>query len=171
MKILISENILKPKINIERVHIDNRWDEDIFTLYAKINDETVGELNYGVYKNEPNVKMLEIKENWRRMGIGTTLLKHLQKLYPNAEISLGFITNDGEKLLNTIKRKFIPNIEYNKFSTKLIKIEREIDRLIQKSNKGDYSENDKFNDLYDQKYELEDKLSDMKKGVWIIETN
>lgn len=168
MIILISENTLKPQIEIEELHLDHRWGEDIYVLRAKINGEIVGKLNYGVYENEPNVKMLEVAPKWRRLGIATKLLKHLQQLYPDTEIELGYATKLGGKFLKSINRQFIPNLEHQKLSKRLSEIQVEIHRILKQMDNDDYTESAKLDDLYDEKYEVEDQLGEMKAGKWLI---
>lgn len=139
------------------------------SLKAFLGNKLVGIINYSEYENEPSVKMLEVKPEFRRQGIGTKLLQQLQKLYPNTEIDLGYASKEGDALLKTIKRKFIPNKKYTQLIAKLEKYKEDKNRIMKKSESGDYSENHLLNDLHDSIYDLEDQLHNLKPGKWIIQ--
>lgn len=112
--------------------------------------------------------MLEVKKEFRRMGIGTKLLKQLQNMFPEEEIDLGMLTPDGTKLMQTIKRDFQENPSYKKTKERYEDVRSEIQRIMAKIDKKDYSEANKLNDLHDEEYELEQLLSDMKTGKYFI---
>lgn len=169
MKIIISESVIQENIKIENLHIDFRHGEHIYNLVAKINNKVIGKLNYGVYDEEPNVKMIEVDGGWLRMGVATTLLKKLQSLYPEQEIDLGSSTEEGGKFLKSIKRVFIPNKKYEKLNNRLIKIKSEKNRILSAVQSNDNSEIHKLNDLSDEIYELESELQDLKNGKWLIQ--
>lgn len=169
MKIIIAEETLKSKIKIENDHLDHYSGEDLYVLRAKFGNKTIGTLEYGVYQEQPNVKMIEVDKDWRRMNIATDLIKHLQSLYPNTEIELGYATDDGGKFINSLNRKFHPNPEYKKLSERLSKILSEIDRIKALMDKEDYSQSEKLNDLHDEKYEIQDQLREISAGKWLIE--
>jgi hypothetical protein len=138
------------------------------SLIAFSGKVPVGKLDYSEYEESPSVKMLEVPNEYRRQGIGTQLLKQLQKKYPNKEIDLGMLSDDGAALIKTVNRKFIPNKSFEKLNNRLEFIKNEINRIKKMSDNGNYSENSKLNDFHDEKYEIEDKLNDIKKGKWII---
>lgn len=138
-------------------------------LTAYLDGKEVGTINYSIYEGEPNIKMLEVNKEYRRMGIGTKMVKHLQKLFPDQEINIGMLTPDGSKLAQTINRTFKDNPQYKKTKDHYEQVKSEIQRIMSKMDKGDYSEADKLNDLHDQEYELGEKLADMKTGKYFIE--
>ena len=124
-------------------------------LTAYLDGEMVGNLYYSLYNGIPNIKMLEVEKDFRRIGVGTKLLKQLQNMFPKEEIGLGMLTPDGARLMQTIERKFEPNPKYKKTKERYEKIKSEIQRIMAKINKKDYSEADRLNDLHDEEYELE----------------
>jgi hypothetical protein len=169
MKIIITEETLKSKIEFEKLHLDHSYGEDFYVLRAKVGDKVIAFLKYGVYENEPNIKMIEVDKAWRRMGIATDMIKKLQALYPDTEIDLGYATDDGGKFIKSLNRKFYPNAQYKKLTERLSKVTSEINRIISQMDKEDYSESPKLDDLYDEQYEIQDQLQDMKSGKWLIE--
>lgn len=106
-------------------------------LIAYVGNEIAGILDYSEYEKMPSVKMLEVPKNWRRQGIGTELLKKLQKLYPNTEIDLGYASAEGAALLKTIDRKFVPNKKYETYEKRIKFLQSEYDRIINNINKKD----------------------------------
>lgn len=137
-------------------------------LVAYLDGEMVGSLDYSVYLGIPHIKMLEVKKDFRRMGIGTKLLKQLQNMFPEEEIDLGMLTSDGTKLMQTIKRDFQENPSYRETKERYEDVRSEIQRIMAKIDRKDYSEANKLNDLHDEEYELEQLLSDMKTGKYFI---
>lgn len=137
-------------------------------LVAYLDGEMVGSLDYSVYLGIPHIKMLEVKKDFRRMGIGTKLLKQLQNMFPEEEIDLGMLTPDGTKLMQTIKRDFQENPSYRETKERYEDVRSEIQRIMAKIDRKDYSEANKLNDLHDEEYELEQLLSDMKTGKYFI---
>lgn len=112
--------------------------------------------------------MLEVKKEFRRMGVGTKLLKQLQNMFSEEEIDLGMLTPDGTKLMQNIKRDFQENPSYKKAKERYEEIKSEIQRIMAKIDKKNYSEANKLNDLHDEEYELEQLLLDMKTGKYFI---
>lgn len=137
-------------------------------LVAYLDGEMVGSLDYSVYLGIPHIKMLEVKKDFRRMGVGTKLLKQLQNMFPKEEIDLGMLTSDGTKLMQTIKRDFQENPSYKKAKERYEDVRSEIQRIMAKIDRKNYSEANKLNDLHDEEYELEQLLSDMKTGKYFI---
>lgn len=137
-------------------------------LVAYLDGEMVGNLQYSIYGGVPSIKMLEVKKDFRRIGIGTKLLKQLQKMFPEEEIDLGMLTSDGTKLMQTIKRDFQENPSYRKTKERYEEVRSEIQRIMAKIDRKDYSEANKLNDLHDEQYELKELLSNMKTGKYFI---
>lgn len=137
-------------------------------LVAYLDGEMVGSLDYSIYGGIPHIKMLEVKKDFRRMGIGTKLLKQLQNMFPEEEIDLGMLTPDGTKLMQTIKRDFQENPSYRETKERYEDVRSEIQRIMAKIDRKNYSEVNKLNDLHDEEYELEQLLSDMKTGKYFI---
>lgn len=138
------------------------------SLYAYNNGNEVGRLDYSEYEGSPAIKMLEVPKQYQRQGIGTALLKQLQKMNNGKEIDLGMLTDDGAALLKTVNRVFIPNKTFEKLKIKLDKSNDEKERIMKDVNSGNRQEIHKLNDLHDEIYELEDLIRETEKGKWII---
>lgn len=138
------------------------------SLKAYSGSKVVGQLDYSEYEGSPAIKMVEVGSEFKRQGIGTQLIKKLQSMYPNKEIDLGMLTDDGAALMKTINRVFITNKTYEKLKSKLDKTKSDISRIMADVERGNRSEINKLNDLHDESYELENKLNGISKGKWII---
>lgn len=88
--------------NIKDINTGYAYDEYYFTMSYTQDGKEVATLEYGVYDDKPNVKMIEVEPEYRRKGIATKLLQELQNKYPDTEIDFGMRTDDGAKLLDSI---------------------------------------------------------------------
>jgi len=143
-------------------------DQNNMSLKAYFESDVVGRLDYVEYQKSPSVQMLDVPKEYQRKGIGSKLMKQLQKLYPNIEIDLGMLSDDGAKLIKSMNRTFTPNKMYSKVSEKLKHLKSEKDRIMKDVENDNRYEIDKLNDLHDSIDDLESKLEDMSKGKWII---
>ena len=94
------------------------------TLNAYQNNEYVGHINYSVYDNEPYIEMINVPEKYRRQGIGRILVLKLQSMFPTTEINLGMLTDDGNKLIASLKTKILYNKTYKLKKAKLDKLKQ-----------------------------------------------
>lgn len=168
LKSIIREILLEISLDFENNHNDHSYGQDDYELVAYSDGVVVGYITYSVTDKTPSVKMLEVGNDWKRKGIGTQLLKKLQSYYPNTEIDLGMLTDDGAALIKKMPRKFYPNKKYDSKMKILNKMKSEKARIMGKSNSGDYSENEKLNDLHDGIDDLESELRNVSKGNWIF---
>lgn len=169
LRSLIKEILSELSLRFERDNTGASHGQSDYELVAYNEDDiVVGYVTYSEYDDTPSVQMLEVGSDWKRKGIGSQLLKKLQSYYPDTEIDLGMLTDDGASLIKTMKREFVPNKKYDSKIKILNKMKSEKARIMSKSNSDDYSENEKLNDLHDGIYDLESELYDMKKGNWIF---
>ena len=82
------------------------------TLSIEDNGEYCGRIDYSVYEKEPQVQFISVPENKARKGYATKLVLKLQSKFPDTEIDMGGLTDDGSKLLATIPQRTISNLEY-----------------------------------------------------------
>lgn len=66
------------------------------------NGETIGYIKYAEFQEAPYIQYIEVKEDHRRQGVATALLRELQNLYKSQEIDWGMTTEDGTKLKEAV---------------------------------------------------------------------
>jgi GNAT superfamily N-acetyltransferase len=137
-------------------------------ITAYIDKTQAGWLDYSDYNGEISIKMVEVKPQYRRQGIGKELILRLQKLYPKTEISLGMATGEGAKLLKSLKSHLYVDKARIK---KILKLEKELKdiskeekQLIKKLKPGANKENigNRLNVISDRQYEIEIELREIK---------
>lgn len=150
--------------HIETTVTDYYSGEMFAVMTYKENGKVVGALDYSVYEDQPNVKMIEVAPEHRRKGIAKKLLQELQKQYPDTEINFGMSTPDGTKLLENITY----TEEDKEVSSKLARI-NELQSKLDAYDKGyeDFFNNDmEIPDDYASDYnDLDDEMRDLKKDV------
>ena len=147
-------------INISDEINDYYSGETLSTMSAKVDEKVAGTLEYGEYEGKPNVKMIEVKPEYRRQGIATKLLQELQKKYPDQEIDFGMSTEDGTKLLKNITYQ-VENKEYAKTQKQLEKVTNRINE-IETNNVWDDDIDTEYYKLLDKQRELDKKLFDLE---------
>lgn len=65
------------------------------TLSAYVGEEIVGAIDYVKYGSDISVSYIVVAEKHRRHGYATALMQQLQAQYPDTEIKMGLLTNDG----------------------------------------------------------------------------
>lgn len=145
--------------------------------------EYLGHLDYVVYNGEPSVSYIEVVEKHKRKGVGTALLKNLQKAYPDTEIDLGYSSEDGSMLVSSLKKRFIENPRYDEVRNELIELQGRAEMLtsqieswreLNAEDREDQREEilrkgDELNELNDRIYDLENELRDLRPGKSLIE--
>lgn len=86
-------------------------------IVAYNNDDVAGWIDYAVYENEPSIQMIEVKDQYKRLGLAKQMLMKLQNKYPEQEIDWGSLTADGSKLYNSMKWKQIPGPGYETYKS------------------------------------------------------
>ena len=142
------------------------------TLRAYDDGEEVGHIDYSVYQGEPAVQMISVP-NKRRRGYGTALVHQLQSEFPDTEISMGGLTDDGSALLASIPHDVIHNPEYEEKAAKLEQVKallahyQEISDTFDanptpQGRRGLLAVTDHWNDLHQEEWELEQALYDLQ---------
>lgn len=98
-------------------------------LQLKVNDAPAGYLEYTVYYGIPSISMIEILPKYRNRGYGKLLVKKLQSMYPDEEISWGFTTSGGSELQQSLKYRNVDNPEVIKKKQILQRAQRELKKL------------------------------------------
>ena len=62
----------------------------------------LGGIEYSEFQDEIYINYMEIKEEYKRMGIATALYKELQRLNPNMKINWGITTDEGESFKKSL---------------------------------------------------------------------
>lgn len=140
------------------------------TLRAYLHDEEVGHIDYSVYRGEPAVQMISVpKQQHQRHGYATAMVHQLQSEFPDVEVAMGSLTDQGGKLLASIPQEVIHNPEYQRRAQRLEQVKAELAQL-----QHDYEHNfptdqqermrlsDHWNDLNQQEWELEQELHYMQ---------
>jgi len=94
-----------------RGYHDNQSDNSIVAI---VDGEVVGFLDYSEYRGEIHIQMIEVDKNFRRQGIGTALLKELDKEYPEVEIEYGMETPEGARLIEEYQRRYPKKLDFER---------------------------------------------------------
>lgn len=144
------------------------------TLVAKTPEQQLGYLTYTVYNDVPAITMVWVAPEFRRYKIARKLLKALQELSPDEEIDWGYTTDDGSGLKKSIDFVKRPNRDIIKKTEKLKAIKSKLKQMnyrLEELGKKDpelarkfiSSVSDKWNQLHDLEYRLENELSTGKR--------
>lgn len=134
-------------------------------LTAYIGKTKVGWLSYTDFHGEISIKMVEVKPQFRRQGIGKQLIINLQKMYPKTEIGLGMASGEGARLLKSLKSHLYVDrariAKTKQLEKELKDLEKEEKQLVKKLKPGS-PDNDaigkRLNDISDRQYEIEQEL-------------
>ena len=142
------------------------------TLRAYDNGEEVGHIDYSVYNGEPHVQMIAVPRKKRR-GYATAMVHQLQSEFPDTEIDMGGLTDDGSALLASIPQDVIHNAEYREKLQRLEQVKAELARYGEMAdafhaNPTDHARQEialvanHWSDLHDTEWELEQALDDLQ---------
>ena len=130
-------------------------EESFGKVFAFSDDEKIGELSFSIYQDVGHIKMVYVKDDFRRRGIATEMIRKLKSICPKG-IKPGYaISKAGEELSKkNIGVNSKQEIQPKPFSDK--EWEAVIKRLktLKKDTKA-------WKDLYD----LADKMNDWDNGV------
>lgn len=106
LKSLLTEAM---SVSVEEIWGDaNGRDQYDFVLAAKDSSgRKVGAVSVSDYRGVPFIKMIEVRPEMRRRGIGMELLRAVQKRYPKHNIKQqgDFATKEGQALWRAWKTK------------------------------------------------------------------
>ena len=142
------------------------------TLRAYDDGEEVGHIDYSVYQGQPAVQMISVPVKKRR-GYATAMVHQLQSEFPDVEISMGGLTDDGSALLASIPQDVIHDPEYQEKERRLERVKAELARMQELHDAFEANPTEqgraqiqaltnKWNDLYQDEWELERALRDMR---------
>ncbi len=143
--------------------------------------ETIGHIDYTDFRGEIHIKYIEVLPAYRRQGVGTKLMKELQKGYPNVEINTGMLTEEGSQLYNSLQKQTIKNEPYEDYlkekeekSKRLAIVEKQLDEFysakeIDESRQPEFlALGDEWNKLYDRISDIDINLSVMAPSQTLI---
>ena len=122
--------------------------------YYDDNMKVIGYITYEEYENVPDIKFIHVDKDHRGKKIAYKMLKALQNEYPNEGIDFGYATESGGKFLKSLKFKTIINPNYKKIEKRLEVIKKK----MKQEEKLKFPNGDLWNDLSDEKYEIEQEL-------------
>lgn len=79
------------------------------SLYALLDNKVVGYIDYSIYDGTPSVRMIEVDDDYKRHGYAREMLRNLQSKFPDTEIDLGMLTDDGYKLVKSLQFDLLPS--------------------------------------------------------------
>jgi len=90
----------------ENMHIGHHNDQDDYNLITRRKEDSqpLAAIEYTVHNDKIYINNIVVKEGFRRMGIGTALLRELQKLddLKGMQINWGLMTDDGYALKESL---------------------------------------------------------------------
>jgi hypothetical protein len=98
------------KANIELVfentHTDAYQGQNNYMLLAKDKKtmNPLGGIEYSEFQDEIHINYMEVKEEYKRMGIATALHRELQQINPDMKINWGMTTDEGESFKESLGR-------------------------------------------------------------------
>lgn len=147
------------------------------TLYAELNGEAVGRIDYSVFNDEVFVQYIKTQPAVRRQGVATAMARQLQSEYPNTEIVWGGSTELGTPFIASLDREFEPEPQYGVLKKAYDDAKAEYAALqaevvgwdgSEESRKSVLLKGERLNELSDLIWDLEDNLRDLKPGRWMI---
>lgn len=101
--------IFRPVVEIRQDHIDCHSGQTDWELWARINDELVGVLEYSEFEGVPKVTNIYMAREARRHGIATELVLNLQELYPDHAIEWNYsVTKAGSNFYAALPKENVP---------------------------------------------------------------
>lgn len=149
------------------------------TLFAELNDQAIGRIDYCVYNGEIHVQYIKVQPRYVRQGVATAMAKQLQSEHPAVEIEWGGTTEMGTPFVASLDRNFEPDQEYAPLKKAYDDAKAERDALQAEfdawtaAGRGTLPQEmllkgERMNELETFLWDLEDKLRDMKPGRWMI---
>jgi len=132
-------------------------------ILALIDDNRVGELLYTVFEGTPRIENIEVYEDYRRRGIGSMMVRYLAEQFPGVEIEWSLMTGDGAAFHEAVTYK-VENKEYTEAQDRITEISGQLAVFESKYADSYIPEDvdDEWNDLENEKYDLENRLAELK---------
>lgn len=153
-------------------------DQSDMTLIAcDSSRKEIGTLDYSVWRGKVAVQMITAAV--RGLGVGPALVRELQRMYPTTEIDFGMLTADGAKMLAKMSSTFTPNPEFETATKRLAQLKAQEAKWRKLSDHFHANPTeagraklralgDRWNDLNDEVWQLENDLPHMKPGTRLI---
>jgi hypothetical protein len=141
-------------------------------LVARNEKGVAGSLDYSEWNGEIQIGMIHVHQ--KRSGVGTALVKELQRLYPTTEIAWGMTTPEGTQLYKSLEFERVPNVGTMRKMKKLQALKAknaEYEALGRTWEASDKTEQDRrayldatadWNAVYDEIHDLERDLDGQK---------
>jgi hypothetical protein len=141
-------------------------------LVARNENGVAGYLDYSVWNGQIQIGMIHVHQ--KRSGVGTALVKELQKMYPTTEIDWGMTTPEGTQLYKSLEFEDVPNASVIRKMKQLDALKTknaEYEALGKTWEASDKTEKDRrayldatadWNDVYDAIHDLERELDGQK---------
>jgi ribosomal protein S18 acetylase RimI-like enzyme len=92
-------------LRFENNHIDSHHRQNDYNLLAKINDKSVGMIEYSEYNDEIYVNYIIVSPQLRRQKIATKMMEELKRINVNMPVHWGIMTDEGWKLKQSLENK------------------------------------------------------------------
>lgn len=175
------ENITESKnIRITRSVTGHHNGQTDMRMSALSDAGTLGYIDYSIYQGVPHINMIQVHQ--KRQGIGTELVKELQRDFPGVEIQWGSMSEAGSALYNSLEFDMIPNNRVIRKKRLLDELKKKHDNYMQLHAKWEASaktEKDRqefldathdWNEIHDQITELETELEGEKEYTKLVKT-
>ncbi len=126
-------------------------------------------LDFCEFEGVPHVQMLRVDPSARRQGYGSALLRYLQKQYPDTEIDLGMLSQDGSKLISSLQYATITDPDIDKKMRFLARIRDHLEAMYLLSPEEIGKRSEEMNRLHDIERDLESELHGKSASKRIIE--
>lgn len=161
----------KPALKFRDESMGSGGGQSDLRLVATKDGAYAGHIDYTEFRDEYSVKFITVNPEMPRQGIGTALVLKLQKIIGKKEIDFGGLTDDGAKLIKTLKSKLYVDTKRIKLIAALQKeykaLDKEEKKLVKKAEAGTLKkgEGDRFDEISDRQYEIEVELQDL--GIYL----
>ena len=112
----VEEYLKVSKYLLPLVNMDLSYSEELTGAYsgqkdidliAKRGEKVVGYIRYSEFQGEPHIVYIKVAEDEKQKGIGSDLVKTLQREYPDKILHWGMLTAEGEILKTSLDKQLI----------------------------------------------------------------
>jgi len=128
------------------------------TLYLEQSRKTIAAVDFSEFDGEVHVQMIRVVPEYRRQGLGKRLLQELQRRYPDVEIDLGSLTQDGAALIASIKFHHVTDPHLAKLFALQKRVATKLANLETLPDDKKMQVGEVWNRLYDLEHRLEEQL-------------
>ena len=128
------------------------------TLYVEQEGKVIAYLNFSTYKGDVAIQMIRVADAYKRKGIGAKLLRDLQGRYPDTEIDLGGLTDEGAALISSLTFKTIVDPKADKLLRLQARIKGHLEAPANLPADQKPKDSERWNRLHDMNIRLDDEL-------------